>query len=434
MRPNIVYLHSHDTGRAIEPYGYAVPAPNLRRLAEGGVTFRQAYAAAPTCSPSRAALLTGQSPHQSGMLGLAHRGFRLHDYGQHLVHTLRGAGYTSTLVGFQHLHPDPAMLGYDRVASLASTDTADVAPAAAAWLVGAPREPFFLDIGFTETHREFPDPGPAEDPRWLRPFDPLPDTPETRRDMAAYHASARQLDAGVGVVLDALDDAGLAANTLVLCTTDHGPAFPGMKGTLTGHGLGVLLIMRGPGGFVGGRVLDGLVSHVDVFPTLCDLLGIAAPDWLGGRSLLPLVRGEVEEVNGAIFAEVTYHAAYEPQRAVRTQRWNYVRRFGDRTAPVLPNTDDGPSKDLWLRSGWRERPEATEHLYDLVFDPAERSNLAGDPRVRGELAEARARLAAWMAETDDPLLAGPVPLPPGVEFTNDPDAESPAGPVLPVVR
>jgi len=166
-----------------------------------------------------------------------------------------------------------------------------------------------------------------------------------------------------------------------------------MKGTLTGHGLGVLLLMRGPGGSAGGRVLDGLVSHVDVFPTLCDLLGLAAPPWLTGRSLLPLVRGEAEEINEAIFAEVTYHAAYEPQRAVRTRRWNYIRRFGDRKAPVLPNVDDGPSKDLWLRWGWRDRDEAPEQLYDLVFDPAERANLAGESWVAGALAEARERLA-----------------------------------------
>ena len=85
--------------------------------------------------------------------------------------------------------------------------------------------------------------------------------------MAAFKASARVLDEGVGAVLDALDDAGLADNTLVICTTDHGPAFPAMKCNLTDHGIGVMLIMRG-GGFTGGRVLDTMISHVDVFP-LC---------------------------------------------------------------------------------------------------------------------------------------------------------------------
>src|SRR5262245_4032488 len=111
--PNILYIHSHDTGRYIQPYGHAVPTPNLQRLAEEGVLFRQAFCVAPTCSPSRASLLTGQSAHSSGMLGLAHRGFRLNDYGQHLIHTLRQAGYHSTLIGMQHEAADPTWIGYD---------------------------------------------------------------------------------------------------------------------------------------------------------------------------------------------------------------------------------------------------------------------------------------------------------------------------------
>src|SRR6516164_6227832 len=95
--PNILYLHSHDSGRYLSPYGHAVPTPNLRRLAAEGVIFRRAFSAAPTCSPSRAALLTGQCPHQNGILGLAHRGFSMTDYRHHMLHTLRGAGYLSVL-------------------------------------------------------------------------------------------------------------------------------------------------------------------------------------------------------------------------------------------------------------------------------------------------------------------------------------------------
>src|SRR3954454_2720500 len=87
--PNILYIHSHDTGRYLQPFGHAVPTPNLQRLAREGVLFRRAFSAAPTCSPSRAALLTGQCPHRNGMLGLAHRGFSMNDYSKHILHTLR---------------------------------------------------------------------------------------------------------------------------------------------------------------------------------------------------------------------------------------------------------------------------------------------------------------------------------------------------------
>ncbi len=83
--PNILYIHSHDTGRYVQPYGHQVPTPNIQLLADQGVLFREAFCAAPTCSGSRASLLTGQYCHNNGMLGLAHRGWELNDYRQHLV-------------------------------------------------------------------------------------------------------------------------------------------------------------------------------------------------------------------------------------------------------------------------------------------------------------------------------------------------------------
>ena len=116
------------------------------------------------------------------------------------------------------------------------------------------------------------------------------------------------------------------------------------------------------------------------------------------------MRKEATEVNDAIFAELTYHAAYEPQRAIRTKRWKYIRRFGDRELPVLANIDDGPTKDLFISEGWGERPLPREALHDLLFDPVEAHNLAGEPAHAGVLAEMQGRLDAWMRETDDPLL------------------------------
>ncbi len=417
--PNILYIHSHDTGRYIQPYGYPVPTPNMQQLAEEGVVFRQAFCAAPTCSASRAALLTGQYPHSNGMLGLAHRGFSLRNYRQHIVHTLDKIGYYSVLIGEQHVSKKPDIIGYDQVVKIESTHANVVAPIARDFLHNLPSQPFFLSVGFSETHREFPV-VTDEDARYCTPPSFLPDTPETRRDMAAFKASAHQLDEGIGMVLDALQENGLADNTLVICTTDHGIAFPLAKSTLTDRGTGVLLMMRGPGGFTGGRVLDALVSQIDIFPTICDLLQIDAPQWLQGTSLLPLVRGQKEQVHEEIFSEATYHAAYEPQRAVRTERWKYIRRFGERKMPVLPNTDDSLSKDVLIRYGWRERSIPSEQLYDLVFDPGEVCNLAGDPDAAPVLEALRERLHNWMVATDDPLLLGPVEPPAGAEI-NDPD-------------
>jgi N-sulfoglucosamine sulfohydrolase len=366
------------------------------------------------------------------MVGLAHRGFRLNDYGQHLIHTLRQKGYHSTLIGMQHVAADPNWIGYDQIVETGSGPTrnnaAVVAPAAAEFLKSKSAQPFFLSVGFEETHREFPPPGPTEDARYCLPPPVLPDTPQTRQDMAGFKASARTLDEGIGEVLAALVESGLADETLVICTTDHGPAFPAMKCNLTDHGIGVMLIMRGPGGFNGGHVYDAMVSHIDLFPTLCELLEIDQPTWLQGKSLMPLIRGEVAQINEEIFAEVSYHAAYEPQRAVRTQRYKYIRRFEPRPGPVLPNCDDSPSKDVWLQHGWREQPIPDEQLYDLIFDPQERSNLAEAPRMQAVLQEMRTRLKRWMEATADPLLQGPVPAPAGAQ-ANDPDGLSPQEPV-----
>jgi arylsulfatase A-like enzyme len=361
------------------------------------------------------------------MMGLAHRGFALHDYAQHIVHPLRGVGYWSGLIGEQHLSRDPSVLGYDHVADVDTTTVASVAPAAVDLLRSRPPEPWFLSVGFFETHRRFFEPSSERDALYSAPPANVPDTPETRRDMASFKASAQSLDLGVGAVLDALDEAGLADHTLVLLTTDHGLAFPGAKATLFDRGIGVLMIMRGPGGFEGGRVSDALVSQIDVYPTLCELAGAGIPGFVQGRSLLPLVDGRAEEVNDAIFAELTYHAAYEPMRGVRTQRWKYIRRFGDRLRPVLANVDDGPSKDVLVAAGWGEQPLPREELHDLLLDPQEDRNLVDDERHAEVLGTLRARVDEWMRETRDPLLDGDVPPPPGA-VVNTPDQRSASDP------
>lgn len=226
---NILYLHSHDTGRYIQPYGYAVETPNLQRFAEQGVLFRNAFCAGPTCSPSRAALLTGQYPHQNGMTALAHHGGRLKDPSRHLAHYLKRQGYATALSGTQHVTDGSVeavqAVGYERFL------TREVWPSWAkdfeSWnqwhaqavidyLLKADKDrPFFLDCGFDLTHRmgkgeqwHTTRDAPEGDARYVRPPAPLPDTPETRRDFADFRVAARLLDECHGRVLAALEQAG----------------------------------------------------------------------------------------------------------------------------------------------------------------------------------------------------------------------------------
>ena len=403
--------------------------PNVQALADQGVLFRQAFCAAPTCSASRACLLTGQYTQTNGMMGLAHRGWSLRDYSHHIVHTLHDAGYVSVLIGEQHISKNPDAIGYDEVFKIPTSRVDAVAPLAMEVLQRRYDRPLFVSVGFFETHREFLGPGSLRDVHYSQVPPNLPDAPEIRADMAGFKASARSLDHGVGLVLNALDAAGLTDKTLVIFTTDHGMPFPGAKATLFDRGIGVMLILRGPYPFDGGRVIDSLVSHIDLFPTVCEMLGLPRPDFLQGVSLLPLLHGNVPAVRDEIFAGSTWHAAYEPQRAIRTPRYKYIRRWGERRTPVLPNTDDGPSKDYLLRHGWAEREIAPEQLYDLLYDPNEACNLAGDRRLEATRAELRSRLERWMEETSDPLLAGHVDPPPGVEI-NDPDQRSAGDPPI----
>lgn len=444
---NVLYLHSHDTGRYTSPYGYAVDTPNLQKLAERGVLFRQAFTANPTCSPSRACLLTGQYAHCNGMMGLAHRGGKLDNPSHTLPSYLRTQGYTTALAGLQHVgpHDEPAdVRGYSVDLHERPTPAFDgpqgqdlaTVHRAVEFLNGqSGGGPFFLDVGFFATHRTQMTPdgvqwhngddSPTGDSRYARPPACLPDTPETRADFADYAVAVNHLDSLMGAVLDALDAAGLADHTLVICTTDHGIAFPHMKCNLTDHGLGVMLTLAGPApgssatfnnsgpcrGFGGGGVCDAMVSQVDLFPTVCDVAGLAQPDWLQGVSLAPLVGDQTKTVRDEVFAEVNYHAAHEPKRAVRTERYKYIKRIAVRGHPVLPNVDPGASKDLLLERGWNDRPQVAEQLFDLTFDPQEFHNVIGDPGYAEAATEMRGRLDRWMQATDDPALEGKIELP-----------------------
>lgn len=419
---NVLYLHTHDSGRYIEPYGHAVATPALMRLAQEGTLFRNAFCAAPTCSPSRAALLTGTTAHESGMVGLAHRGFRLSHPERHLTAYLRAQGYATALCGLQHEFSEEEELPYEFRSNGATFrpgidhDRA-AAEAAIAYLRQCRRgEPFFLSLGLHSMHRDFPSLDGTIDASYVLPPAPLPDHPEIRRDMAAYLVMARIADTCIGEVLAVLDQQGLANDTLVFFTTDHGLPFPFMKCSLYDAGIGVAFILKYPGNPHAGRASDALVSHLDVFPTLCDLLQLPRPPWLSGRSLRPVLEGSTAQVRNTVFAEVNYHASYEPVRCVRTSRFKLIRHFEATTGIVGANVDASPTKRLLVKHGLWAYPRAAVELFDLWFDPGERCNLASSSTHREIFCKLQRRMDRWMRETNDPLRSGPVPPPEGARI------------------
>jgi len=433
--PNLVLIHAHDAGRMIQPYGYNTPTPRLQRFAEHSVTFRRAFAAAPTCSPARAALLTGRYPHCCGMHGLASPrfGFKLVEPTHHLAHFLAENGYMTALAGIQHeaVGPlmDPRSTGYQHWLNHDEHGVPDgnTLGAAVHFLGQTHDTPFFLSCGIGEPHRDNGHAGRRHgydadlpfvedlDGRYTRPPAPIPDNPTTRQDWASFQDGIGRFDRKVGTLLDAIDSHGLADNTLVIVTTDHGIAWPHAKGNLTDMGLGVMLMMRGPTGHADvwglppGRVLDAMVSQMDIFPTLCDMLGLEPPPWLQGLSMTPLLSGQTDRIRDHVFGEQGYHCLVrDPQRSIRTERYRYVRRAD---GPHLRIVDDGPANN-WMRSlGYANWPAGTELLFDTWFDPSEVHDLSADPTHQAIARELSDRLDRWMADTDDPFVTGDLPEP-----------------------
>lgn len=427
---NVIYLHTHDSGRYIGPYGYQSLTPNLDLLGRDSVVFRQCYCAGPTCSPSRAALLTGQWPHCNGMLGLAQRGFGLYDYGAHVVSTFNANGYETVLCGIQHEAVSARQIGYQVILNQPKQDDMYIpdpeqydnasVDGLAQYLAGRdPQKPFFISLGLISCHRNFPE--SRVDSRYVAPPPQLFDCPQTRQDMAGYLTSLQIADRCFGKAVDLLKEHGLYEDTIILFTTDHGIAFPWMKCNLYDPGIGVACMLREPGSRRNGTVSDALISQIDIFPTILELCGIDRPDRMQGRSLVPILRGEREEVNEEIFAEVTYHASYEPMRCVRTARYKLIRRF-DRYDGIVPsNIDNGPSKQFLLDAELLQKKHPKELLFDLYLDPMERENLIESEdhaQVRQML---RDKLDGWMRRTNDPLLRDaadgqrPVPAPAGAK-------------------
>ncbi len=422
---NIVYIHTHDMGKFISPYGYATPTKNIMAFAKEATVFTNSFCVAPTCSPSRAALLTGTYPHQNGMLGLAQRGFNLNDYSQHLVQFLSRAGYTTVLSGIQHeagwyLENSGAdKVGYqiNLTADAQPYEREDLhlwdhtnAKKAANWIKQAdPKKPFFLSYGMHSTHRPFPlDIDPSIDKNYLQPASPITNNAITRHDHAQLLTSLKYADEGFAMIIDELKAKGIYDESIILFTTDHGLPLPFHKCYLNDFGIAVSMIMRVPFASSNGQVIDTMVSHIDVFPTLCDLLNLEKPITLEGKSFEALFKGGNFE-NELIFAEINFHTSYEPSRCVRSKRYKYIKFFdADHLKTNPSNVDVSLTREFYIENGWLDLDKDKEGLYDLFYDPSEKNNLIEDPKVANIAQKMREALLDFQIKTKDPLLNGPI--------------------------
>lgn len=420
---NFVYIHTHDMGRIISPYGFCAPTQQIMAFAKEATVFTNSFCVAPTCSPSRAALLTGTYPHQNGMLGLAHRGFGLDDYSKHLCQFLSRHGYTTVLSGIQHEagwyldNQGAAALGYQHVLT-ADAKTYEKerlhvwdhlnAQNAVNWIKNyTDKQPFFLSYGMHSAHRPWPTKiDAAIDEHYVQPIQPIFNTKETRHDQAQLLTSLKTVDESFSLIINELKAKGIYEDTVILFTTDHGLPLPFHKCTLNDFGIAVSLIMRVPNASSNGQVLDSMVSHIDVFPTLCDLLKLERPTYLEGRSFAELFKGGKVE-DQIIFAEINFHTSYEPARCARTQRYKFIKFFDEDYLKInASNIDASLTREFYFKHGLLEKTKAKEALYDLYYDPNEKNNLIDDPACAEVAQKLRAALLDFQIKTNDPLLKG----------------------------
>jgi len=424
---NLIYIHTHDTGRMISPYGHLTPTDHIMEFAKDATVFTNSFCVAPTCSPSRAGLLTGTYPHQNGMYGLAHRGFALDDYSRHLCQYLNSQGYISVLSGIQHEsgfyleNTGADVVGYqvnltDDATQYAKEDLylwdEKNAQNAAQWIKDYQEDkPFMLSYGLHSTHRPFPDHiDDSIDPNYCKPNHAIVNHPDTRIDHAQLLTSLKYADNSFNHIIEALKQKGIYDDSIIIFTTDHGLPLPYAKCYLNDDGIGVTLIMRTPFAKTNGQVIDSLLSHIDVFPTLCDLLSLPKPAYLQGKSFANSFKGETVS-NEYVFAEINFHTSYEPARCVRSDRYKYVRYYDQDYLKINPsNVDVSITRSLYIDEGWLKQTKDQEALYDLFFDPSEKNNCIHRPEYRDIVIEMRKVLLDFQVRTQDPILHGHFPI------------------------
>ncbi|MGX7149975.1 sulfatase [Enterococcus ureasiticus] len=420
MKPNIIMMISHDSGKMFPSYGYQVEAPNFERLANSSVQFDNYFCPSPQCSPSRGSILTGLYPHNNGLMGLAHLGFSISENIKTLPMLLKNGGYETVLIGLSHetINEPPKIedrifsstteLGYENYIPVQGDRAPFVANQAIDFLEKRSKDkPLYLNLGFFETHRDFDEYVPyADSIEDVEVFNFLYDTTETREDVALFNGSLKVLDTAVGEIMDFVENSSYKNNTIMIFTTDHGVPFPGAKGTLKETGLGTVLLIKLPG-IEQPKLKKALLCNVDLMPTILELAGIERPTNIDGKSFADLLTTSKDEGREEFFTEMTWHDQYRPMRGIRTKEYSYVRNFED--GPKVYVTVDAhlsPSGEI-MRDKFYV-PNESEELYDLSKDPEEQLNVINEPRY-GEIAEAlRAKVEAWMQTTNDPLLEGPI--------------------------
>jgi len=428
-RPSILFALADDWS-----YGHAgvygdrvIKTPVFDRVAAEGVLFSHTFCASPSCTPSRAAILTGQDIwrlEESGNLWSTLQKEKFPVYPD----LLEKAGYT---VGLTRKGWGP---GDFKPGGFTRNPAGPNFKAFPEFLRTVPKgKPFCFWFGSHDPHRPYVK-GSGE-ASGLKPEDVavppfMPDTPEVRGDILDYYYAVQRYDREVGEILKLLEDEGRLRNTIVVMTGDNGWPFPRAKANLYDAGTRQPLAVRWPARVRGGRSCDDLVCFTDLAPTFLEAGGLKVPEAVTGRSLMPqLVDGKPVGRTSLVFgrerhANVRKGDLGYPARAIRTKDWLYIRNLRPAAWPAgdpekhvavgpFGDCDDGPSKQVilgrrdgdlakYFRLAFDKRPAI--ELYDLRSDPWQLENVAA--KNPGAAAELDRALLDYLKKTGDPRVAG----------------------------
>lgn len=423
-RPNIVLIMSDDhTWCDVGYEGHPdLKTPNLDRLAKEGMRFNHAYTSTSVCGPTRFQIQSGRYPGafapMYGNVASAVKGKTF----ETLASWLGKLGYRCALSGKRHLTPIENF-PYEFLAN--GTDgkipvtypELNYVQGAVKFIERDDPKPFLLVVTSGLPHCEWR--GKGYDPAKITVPPYLPDLPVVRRNLAAYYGDVTSLDSHIGIVLDALDRTGKAANTIVIWTSEQGSQMPRGKHSCNTLGLRTAFALRWPGVVKPGSASDAMIQYVDVLPTFAEIAGGAPPEGIDGLSFLPVIQGKTNRHRDEVFG-ATGLGLDGQWWSVRTPEYSYIwncmpgegvrmtmyradakNQTGDLYRALveeyqkLLTPEKAPTGLIPMLVDWMcHAPE--EELYRADKDTYELNNVVSDPANAAVLTDMRKRLHRWM--------------------------------------
>ncbi|MCG9793696.1 sulfatase family protein [Flavobacterium algicola] len=438
-KPNIILFVADDHGiDALGSYGNPViKTPNLDKLAAEGTRFTNAYCTSASCAASRSVILSGKYGHATGSYGHVHdyHHFSTFDDVKTLPVLLEENGYLTARIGKYHVAPEK-VYHFQEELKANPRNTYEMAEKCAAVLKSD--KPFFLYFCTDDPHRE----KSTDAGRWDAPnsfgnkpegfpgvkttiYNPkdvlvpsfLPDTKQSREEIAQYYQSISRIDQGFGKLMEMLKASGKDKNTIVFYISDNGMAFPGAKTTVYEPGLKLPCIIKDPFKSAKGNVNNAMISWVDLTPTILDMAGVdAGKTKFHGRSFNSIIDEQNPKGWDEINASHTFHeiTMYYPMRVVRKGDYKLIWN-------IAYPLEYPFASDLWASSTWQQvyRDKAENYgkrkvqdylhhpefeLFDLKNDPDETNNLATAKKYTSTLEAMKTSLKEFQKNTRDPWI------------------------------